>query len=84
MQGSAEQRLLDALLEACKARGLLKARGAAAHRLDPCPGSVRVLSRLERVAETLRATLNALATRSARLAAGARPARVVRPLRAAH
>jgi Transposase domain (DUF772) len=27
VQGSAEQRVLDALLEACKARGLLKARG---------------------------------------------------------
>jgi transposase len=68
VQGSAEHRLLDVLLDvllqACKANGLLKARGR--QRTDATPvlgvlGALRVLSRLERVAETLRAALNALA-----------------------
>lgn len=60
-QGSAEHRLLDALLEACKARGLLKARGRQRTDATHVLGALRVLSRLERVAETLRAALNALA-----------------------
>ncbi len=59
--GEAEQRLLDALLEACKARGLLKARGRQRTDATHVLGALRVLSRLERVAETLRAALNALA-----------------------
>lgn len=61
VRGSAEQRLLDALLEACKARGLLKARGRQRTDATHVLGALRVLSRLERVAETLRAALNALA-----------------------
>jgi transposase len=61
VQGSAEQRLLDALLEACQARGLLKARGRQRTDSTHVLGALRVLSRLERVAETLRATLNVLA-----------------------
>jgi transposase len=61
VQGSAEHRLLDALLEACKAHGLLKARGRQRTDATHVLGALRVLSRLERVAETLRATLNALA-----------------------
>jgi transposase len=64
VQGSAEQRLLDALLEACKAHGLLKARGRQRTDSTHVLGALRVLSRLERVAETLRATLNALATQA--------------------
>src|SRR5262245_8421510 len=60
--GSAEQRLLDVLLEACKGRGLLKARGRQRTDAPHVLGALRVLSRLERVAETLRAVLNALAT----------------------
>jgi transposase len=61
VQGSAEQRLLDALLEACRAHGLLKARGRQRTDATHVLGALRVLSRLERVAETLRAALNALA-----------------------
>src|SRR5262245_19314977 len=61
VQGSAEHRLLDALLEACKAHGLLKARGRQRTDATHVLGALRVLSRLERVAETLRAALNALA-----------------------
>lgn len=61
VQGSAEHRLLDALLEACKAHGLLKARGRQRTDATHVLGALRLLSRLERVAETLRVTLNALA-----------------------
>ena len=61
LQGSAEHRLLDALLEACKTRGLLKVRGRQRTDATHVLGALRVLSRLERVAETLRAALNALA-----------------------
>jgi transposase len=62
VQGSAEERLLATLLDACTRRGLLNARGR--HRTDGTHvlGVLRVLSRLERVAEPLRAALNALAT----------------------
>lgn len=62
VHGSAEHRLLDVLLEACAAHGLLKARGRQRTDGTHVLGALRVLSRLERVAETLRATLNALAT----------------------
>jgi transposase len=61
LQGSAEQRLLEALLTACKTRGLLKARGRQRSDATHVLGALRVLSRIERVAETLRAALNALA-----------------------
>jgi transposase len=60
-QGSAEHRLLNALLEACKVHGLLKARGQQRTDATHVLGALRALSRIERVAETLRATLNALA-----------------------
>ena len=53
--GAAERHLLDALLAACKARG--RPRTDSTHVL----GALRVLSRLEQVAETLRAALNAVA-----------------------
>lgn len=49
------------MLEACKAHGLLKARGRQRTDATHVVGALRVLSRLERVAETLRAALNALA-----------------------
>jgi transposase len=62
VQGAAEQRLLDALLEACKAHGLLKSRGRQRTDSTHVLGALRVLSRLERAAEALRATLNTLAT----------------------
>ncbi len=59
--GSAERHLLDALLAACKARGFLRARGRQRTDSTHVLGAVRLLSRLEQVAETLRAALNAVA-----------------------
>src|SRR5919199_4532791 len=62
LAGSAEELLLDKLLERCGALGLLKARGQQRTDSTHVLAAVRVLSRLELVAETLRATLNDLAT----------------------
>ena len=62
LAGSAEELLLDKLLERCRAVGLLKARGQQRTDSTHVLAAVRVLSRLELVAETLRATLNELAT----------------------
>jgi transposase len=59
--GSAEERLLEVLLAACTHQGLLKARGKQRTDSTHVLAVVRTLHRLERVAETLRATLNALA-----------------------
>jgi transposase len=58
--GSAEHLLLDRLLVACAERGLLKARGRQRTDATHVLGALRVLSRLECVAETLRVTLEAL------------------------
>jgi transposase len=59
--GAAEHLLLGALLAACTARGYLRPRGR--QRTDPTHvlGALRVLNRLELLAETLRAALNAVA-----------------------
>lgn len=62
LRGSAEQQLLDAFLTACKARGYLRLRGRQRTDSTHVLGVVRVLNRLERVAETLRAALNAVAS----------------------
>ena len=62
LTGSAEELLLDKLLERCRALGLLKARGHQRTDSTHVLAAVRVLSRLELVAETLRAALNELAT----------------------
>lgn len=59
--GPAEQQLLDALLAACKARGVLKGRGRQRTDSTHVLGILRTLNRLERVRETLRAALNAVA-----------------------
>ena len=59
--GSAEQHLLDALLTACKARGCLRARGQQRTDSTHVLVAFRVLNRLEQVAETPRAALNAVA-----------------------
>ena len=61
LAGSAEERLLRKLLEACQARGLLKARGRQRTDATHVLASIRVLNRLELVGETLRAALNELA-----------------------
>jgi transposase len=60
--GGAEQLLLDEMLEACKTRGLLKARTRQRTDSTHVLAATRDLNRLELVGETLRATLNALAT----------------------
>jgi transposase len=61
VEGSAEHLLLGALLTACKARGYLKARGRQRTDSTHVQGALRILNRLECVAETLRAALNAVA-----------------------
>src|SRR6185503_4314447 len=62
LAGSAEELLLDKRLERCRALGLLTARGQQRTDSTHVLAAVRVLNRLDLVAETLRATLNALAT----------------------
>ncbi len=62
LTGSAEERLLHKLLEACQARGLLKARGRQRTDATHVLASIRTLNRLELLGETLRAALNELAT----------------------
>ena len=62
LAGHAEEILLNKLLERCRALGLLKARGQQRTDSTHVLAAIRVLNRLELVAETLRATLNALAT----------------------
>ena len=62
LEGSAEERLLGKLLDACHARGLLKARGRQRTDATHVLASIRVLNRLELVGETLRAALNEIAT----------------------
>jgi transposase len=61
LAGSAEALLLDKLLERCRTLGLLKARGQQRTDSTHVLAAIRVLSRLELVAETLRAALNELA-----------------------
>jgi transposase len=53
---------LDNLLERCRALELLKARGQQRTDATHVLAAIRVLNRLELVAETLRAALNELAT----------------------
>ena len=62
LAGSAEAFLLDKLLERCRTMGLLKARGQQRTDSTHVLAAIRVMNRLELVAETLRAALNALAT----------------------
>jgi transposase len=62
LAGRAEALLLDKLLECCRALGLLKARGQQRTDATHVLAAIRVLNRLELVAETLRAALNDLAT----------------------
>jgi len=62
LAGSAEELLLDTLLERCRAMGWLKVRGPQRTDSTHVLAAIRVLNRLELVAETLRAALNAVAT----------------------
>jgi transposase len=59
--GQAEHRLLDTMLERCKARGLVKAHGKQRTDSTHVLGAVRDLHLLELVGETLRTTLDDLA-----------------------
>jgi transposase len=61
LAGSAEERLLGRLLDTCRGRGLLKARGQQRTDSTRVLASIRALNRLELVGETLRAALNELA-----------------------
>jgi transposase len=79
LAGGSERLLLEAMVEACKARGLLTARAAQRTDSTHVLAATRDLNRLELVGETLRAALNAVAA----VAPGwlrAGPAGVVRPL----
>jgi transposase len=57
-----EELLLDKLLERCRALGWLKTRGQQRTDSTHVLAAIRMLNRLELVAETLRAALNAVAT----------------------
>jgi transposase len=59
--GDASERLLKKLLTHCQAQGLLRAGGRQRTDATHVLAAVRVLNRLELVAETLRAALNAVA-----------------------
>ena len=60
--GSADALLLAHLLERCRTVGLRKAREPQRTDATHVLAAIRVLTRLERVAETLRAALNTVAT----------------------
>src|SRR5438105_7748190 len=62
LAGSAEELRLAKRLERCRALGLLKGRGPQRTDSTHVLAAIRVLNRLELVAETLRAALNAVAT----------------------
>ena len=59
VKGGREGPLLEKLLEGCKERGYLKARGRQRADSTHVLGALRVLSQLEQTAETMRAALNA-------------------------
>ena len=61
VNGRAELRLLDTLLTRCRELGLIRDRGRQRTDSTHVLAAVRVLNRLERVGETLRAALNELA-----------------------
>jgi transposase len=62
LEGGKERLLLEKLLEGCKERGYLKTRGRQRTDSTHVLGALRVLSKWERTAETLRAALNAVAS----------------------
>jgi len=61
VEGAAEHRLLDWMLERFREHGLLKARGRQRTDATHVLTAARVMRRLEGIGETLRAALNALA-----------------------
>lgn len=61
LQGSAEQLLLDTMLQRFREAGLLKTRGKQRTDSTHIVGLLRDLNRLELIGETVRATLNRIA-----------------------
>jgi transposase len=61
VSGGAEQRLLDTVLDCCRQRGWLKARGRQRTDSTQVLARVRAVNRLECVTETMRSALNSLA-----------------------
>ena len=61
VDGNAELRLLDGMLEQLKTAGLLKARGRQRTDSTHVPAAVRALNRLECVGEPMRLALNDVA-----------------------
>jgi len=61
LEGDAERRLLDRMLDRFSEQGLLKARGRQRTDSTHVLTAARVMRRLEGIGETLRAALNALA-----------------------
>ena len=61
LDGGAEARVLDRLLQVCNEKGLLKKRGRQRSDSTHVLGAVRELNRLELVGETLRQALEVLA-----------------------
>src|SRR5215467_12234167 len=61
IHGQAEQQLLDTLLDRCRELELIRERGRQRTDSTHVLAAVRVLNRLERVGETMRAALNELA-----------------------
>ncbi len=62
LEGGQESILLEKLLEHCRGLGLLQERGKQRTDATRVLAAIRVMSRLELVAETVRAALNELAT----------------------
>ena len=62
LEGKADQLILQPLLDLALAHGWLKARGKQRTDSTHVFGAIRALHRLETVGETMRATLNVLAT----------------------
>jgi len=62
VDGSAETYILDELLRRFQEQGLLKARGRQRSDSTHVLAAIRVMDRLELVGETLRATLNSMAS----------------------
>src|SRR4051794_3373287 len=61
VKGQAELQLLDTLLQRCRELGLIRPRGRQRTDSTHVLAAIRVLNRLERVGETIRAALNDLA-----------------------
>ena len=62
VEGGKERLLLEKLLEGCKERGYLKVRGRQRTDSTHVLGALRLMSKWERTAETMRSALNALAS----------------------